>query len=140
MKYKSILLFVLLVAIIASFNLVSCHKYESEDDGYSEWNAVTEADSVIYARARTAYLEDPANKGTADFMIMQFLSQSPHAVRTEAVEKGLNYQFACRDEYFITVYKGNGDDIGKVIEIVEGYDNFPGPIPPDPKKRDTLIW
>ena len=140
MKFKSILLFVVLVAIIASFSLVSCHKDEPVGDVYSEWMDMTAADSVIYARARTAYLEDPANKGTADFMIMQILSQNPYAVRTEAVEKGLNYQFACRDEYFITVYKGNGDNIGKVIEIAVGYDNFPAPIPPDPRKRDTLIY
>lgn len=104
---------------------------------------MTEADSVIYARARTAYLDDPANEGSADFMIMQFLSQNPHAVRTEAVEKGMNYHFACRD-YIVTVYKGNGDDIGKVIEIVAQNDAeglpFPPPIPPDPRIRDTLIY
>lgn len=140
MKYKSILLFVVLVAIIASFNFISCHKYEPESDDYSEWMPTTEADYAIYAKARQAYLDDPSNEGSADFMIMQFLSHKPDAVRTKAVEKGRNYQFACGDEYFITVYKGTGDDIGKVIEIIEGYDAIPGLIPPQPRKRDTLIY
>lgn len=138
MKNKSILLFILLVAIIASLNFVSCHKHVSDD--YSEWTETTEADSVIYAKARVAYLDDPANEGSADYMIMQFLSHNPYAVRTKAVENGTNYQFACFDEFVVTVYKGTGDKVGKVIEIMVGYDSFPGPIPPDPKKRDTLIW
>lgn len=132
MKYKSILLFVLLVAIIASFSLVSCHKDEPVGDVYSEWMDMTAADSVIYARARTSYLEDPANKGTADFMIMQFLSHKPDAVRTKAVEKGRNYQFACGD-YVVTVYKGDGDGIGKVIAVEVGNDTYGPPI-----QRDTI--
>ena len=141
MKYKSILLFVLLVAIIASFNFISCHKYEPENDDYSEWAETTEADSVIYAKARVAYLEDPANEGLADYVIMQFLSHNPYAVRTKAVENGTNYQFACFDEFVVTVYKGTGDKVGKVIEIMEGsLDGFPAPIPPNPRKRDTLIY
>ena len=49
MKYKSVLLFVLLAAIIVSVNIVSCHKYEKESDDYSEWMVMTEIDSVIYA-------------------------------------------------------------------------------------------
>lgn len=140
MKFKSILLFVVLVAIIASFSLVSCHKDEPEKDDYSEWTETTEADSVIYAKARVAYLEDPANEGSADYVIMQFLSHNPYAVRTKAVENGMNYQFACFDNYVVTVYKGTGDKVGKVIEIIEGYDAIPGPIPPKPRKRDTLIY
>ena len=99
MKYKSILLFVVLVAIIASFNFISCHKYQPENDGYSEWMVTTEADSVIYAKARTSFLDDPANASSADFMIMQFLSQKPDAVRTMAMENGMNYQFACQAGY-----------------------------------------
>ena len=67
-----------------------------------------------------------------------------YAKRTKAVENGMNYQFACFDNYVVTVYKGTGDKVGKVIEIlVGGYDNdtpFPGPIPPNPRKRDTLIY
>lgn len=137
MKYKSILLFVALVAIIASFNFVSCNKYESESDGYSAWTEVTEADSVIFAKARTAFLNDPANAGSADFMIMQLLS-NPYAVRTMAVENGMNYQFACKDEYVVTVYKGNGDGIGKVIAVEAGVDDGYIPIPP-PRKRDTIF-
>ena len=142
MKYKSILLFVVLVAIIASFSLVSCHKDEPENDDYSVWWEMTEVDSVIYAKARAAYLEDPENKGKAEYMIIQFLSQNPLAVRTKAVENGMNYQFACFDNYVVTVYKGTGDKVGKVIEIEEGsnVDGVPGPIPPKPRKRDTLIY
>lgn len=143
MKFKSILLFVVLVAIIASFNFTSCHKYESVSSGYSEWMETTEADSVIYAKARVAYLDDPANEGSADYVVMQFLSHNPYAVRTKAVEDGTNYQFACFDEFVVTVYKGTGDKVGKVIEIMEGSlvgnDGFPAPIPPNPVKRDTLI-
>ena len=132
MKYKSILLFAVLATIIAFFNFTSCHKYEGND--YSEWMPTTEADSVIYAKARKAYLDDPANKGTAEFKIMEFLSGNPYAVRKEAVENGTNHQFACMDEFIVTVYKGNGDDIGKVIKIEVGqYDTFIGPV-----KRDTI--
>ena len=131
MKYKSILFFVALVAIIASFNFISCHKYEPENDGYSAWTELTEADSVIYAKARAAFLDDPANASSADFKIMQFLS-NPYAVRTKAVENGMNYQFACRDKYVVTVYKGDGDGIGKVIAVEVGNDTY-GPI-----QRDTI--
>ena len=144
MKNKSILLFVLLLAIFVASNFISCRKYVPENDGYSVWYEMTEVDSVIYAKARVAYLEDSANEGTVEYVIMQFLSQSPYAVRTKAVEKGLNYQFACRDLYVVTVYKGTGDKVGKVIEIMEGSlvgnDGFPAPIPPKPRKRDTLIY
>ena len=132
MKYKSILLFVLLVAIIASFNFISCHKYEPENDGYSAWTELTEADSVIYAKARAAFLDDPANASSADFKIMQLLS-NPYAVRTKAVENGMNYQFACRDKYVVTVYKGDGDGIGKVIAVEVGNDTYGPPI-----QRDTI--
>ena len=144
MKNKLILLFVVLVAIIASFNFISCHKQVTENDDYSVWWEMTEVDSVIYAKARAAYLEYPENKGKAEYMIIQFLSQNPLAVRTKAVENGMNYQFACFDNYVVTVNKGTGDKVGKVIEIMEGSlvgnDGFPGPIPPKPRKRDTLIY
>ena len=142
---KLILLFGLLVAISVSFNLASCSKDESdiENYDYSTWADLTDADSVIYAKARAAYLEDPANKGKAEYMVIQFLSQNPFAVRTKAVENGTNYQFACFDNYVVTVYKGTSDKVGKVIEIMEGSlvgdGGFPGPIPPNPKKRDTII-
>ena len=93
---------------------------------------------------RVAYLEDSANEGTVEYVIMQFLSHNPYAVRTKAVENGTNYQFACKDGYAVTVYKGTGDKVGKVIEIMEGSlvgnDGFPAPIPPNPRKRDTLIY
>ena len=58
MKSQSILLFAMLLAIFGVSNFISCHK------------------SV------------PENKGTPEYMIMQFLSHNPHAVRTKAVEKG----------------------------------------------------
>ena len=141
MKNKSILLFILLMAIFVASNVISCRKYVPENDGYSVWYEMTEVDSVIYAKARAAYLEDPENKGKAEYMIMQFLSHNPHAVRTKAVENGMNYQFACRDSYAVTVYKGTGDKVGKVIEINGGYDaSRPTPPAPNPQKRDTLIY
>lgn len=135
MKNKSILLFVLLLAIFSVSNFISCHKYVPENDGYSVWWEMTEVDSVIYAKARAAYLEDPENKGKAEYMIIQFLSQNPLAVRTKAVENGMNYQFACFDNYVVTVYKGTGDKVGKVIEIeeVSNVDGFPC-------KRDTIPY
>ncbi len=139
MKYKSILLFVLLVAIIASFNFISCQKDEPESGDYSEWMEMTEADSVIYAKARAAYLEDLTNASAANYKIMQLLSHNPDAVRTKAVENGKNYQFACR-EYVVTVYKGNGDEVGKVIEIEAGYDQLPHPYIPEPRKHDTILY
>lgn len=140
MKNKSILLFVLLLAIFSVSNFISCHKYVPENDGYSKWTEMTEVDSVIYAKARAVYLEDPANEGTVEYVIMQFLSHNPYAVRTKAVENGTNYQFACLDNYVVTVYKGTGDKVGKVIEIEEGSNVDGGPIQPAPRKRDTLIY
>lgn len=90
MKNKSILLFILLLAFFVASNLISCRKYVPENDGYSVWHEMTEVDSVIYAKASAAYLEDPENKGKAEYMIMQFLSQHPLAVRTKAVENGIH--------------------------------------------------
>lgn len=136
MKYKSILFFVALVAIIASFNFVSCHKYEPENDGYSAWTELTEADFVIYAEARTAFLNDPANAGSVEYMIMQFLTSKPYSVRTQAVENGKNYQFTVTDGYVVTVYKGNGDGVGKVIAVEVVNDTS---LPPHPVKRDTTV-
>ena len=133
---KLILLFGLLVAISVSFNFISCHKSESEGDGYSEWMETTEVDSVIYAKARKAYLDDPANVSSPDFKIIQFLSGKPFAVRTQTVKgKGKNYQFAF-PEIVVTVYKGNNDEVGKVIKVEdeEGDDQFIGPV-----KRDTIF-
>ena len=140
MKNKSILLFVLLLAIFVASNFISCHKFVPENDDYSEWWEMTEEDSVIYAKARVAYLDDPANEGTDEFTIIQFLSRNPYAVRTKAVESGTNYQFAWRDMFVVTVYKGTGDKVGKVIEIMGGDDASPGPIPPNPRKRDTIPY
>lgn len=136
MKYKSILFFVALVAIIASFNFVSCHKYEPENDDYSAWTELTEADFVIYAEARTAFLNDPANAGSVEYMIMQFLTSKPYSVRTQAVENGKNYQFTVTDGYVVTVYKGNGDGVGKVIAVEVVNDTS---LPPHPVKRDTTV-
>lgn len=139
MKYKSILLFVLLAAIIVSVNIVSCHKYEKESDDYSEWMVMTEIDSVIYAKARAAYLDDPANATAPEYEMMKSLSE-PYAVRTKAVENGMNYQFAftiC----VVTICKSDGDEVGKVIEI-QGYSDYPTPAPPTypQQRRDTIPY
>ena len=137
MKFKSILLFVLLVAIVASFNLVSCHKYEPEDDGYSDWAEVTEADLDVFAKARAAYLDDPVNATAPEYEMMKSHSE-PYAVRTKAVENGMNYQFAftiC----VVTIYKGDGDEVGKVIEIQGASDGGPG-LPTYPQRRDTIPY
>ncbi len=143
MKHKSILLFFLLAATIASFNLVSCRTNEPDNDGYSEWAVLTEADSVIYAKARTAYLDDPANVVSGDYAIIMFLSHNPCYVRTREVPNGSgrNYQFLCTDDYVVTVFKAYGEDIGKVTEIlVSGSDGYPAPVPPAPRKRDTIPY
>ena len=135
MKFKSILLFVLLVAIVASFNLVSCHKNAPENDGYSDWTKVTEADLDVFAKARAAYLDNPANATASEQEMMKSLSE-PYAVRTKAVENGMNYQFAftiC----VVTICKSGGDEVGKVIEIQEASD-YGAPVPPTPQKRDTI--
>ena len=137
MKFKSILLFVLLVAIVASFNLVSCHKNDLENDGYSDWTKVTEADLDVFAKARAAYLDDPANATAPKYEMMKSLSE-PYAVRTKAVGNGMNYQFAftiC----VVTICKGDGDEVGKVIEI-QGASDYGVPTPPDPKRRDTIPY
>lgn len=128
---KNRYLFVLMLAIIASFSFVSCseNETETESEEYSEWAQAREADFVIYAKAREAYLDDPANASSKNFMIMRFLSGNPYAVRTKAVKNGKNYQFAFND-YVVTVCKGNGDEIGKVIEVEVGFDEVP------PFKRD----
>ena len=136
MKFKSIFLFVLLVAIVASFNIISCHKYEPEDDGYSDWTEVTEADLDVFAKARAAYLDDPANATASEYEMMKSLSE-PYALRTKAVENGMNYQFAftiC----VVTIHKSGGDEVGKVIEI-QGASDYGTP-PPTPQKRDTIIY
>ena len=138
MKFKSILLFVLLVAIVASFSLISCHKYEPEDDGYSVWTEVTEADLDVFAKARAAYLDDPANATAPEYVNMKSLSE-PYAVRTKAEENGMNYQFAftiC----VVTIYKSDGDEVGKVREI-QGASDYGTPGPPlPPGRRDTIPY
>ena len=137
MKFKSILLFVLLVAIVASFNLVSCHKNDLENDGYSDWTEVTEADLDVIAKARAAYLDDPTNATAPEYEIMKSLSEL-YAVRTKAVENGMNYQFAftiC----VVTIHKSDGDEVGKVIEI-QGYSDYGTPTPPKPQGRDTIPY
>ena len=137
MKFKLILLFVLLVAIVASFNLVSCHKYEPEDDGYSDWTEVTEADLDVFAKARVAYLDDPANVTAPEYEMMKSLSE-PYAVRTKAEGNGMNYQFAftiC----VVTICKSDGDEVGKVIEI-QGASDYGKPVPPTPQGRDTIPY
>ena len=137
MKFKSILFFVLLVAIVASFNLVSCHKNDPENDGYSVWTKVTEADLDVFAKARAAYLDDPANATASEYETMKTLSE-PYAVRTKAVENGMNYQFAftiC----VVTIHKSDGDDVGKVIKIQEA-GNYGTPVPPTPQRRDTIPY
>lgn len=147
---KSFLVLGFLAIISISFNLGSCNKDENiVSHAYSAWTEkMTDADSVIYAKARAAYLNYPANDDSTYCKFMS-LPQNPYAVRTKEVEDGIVYQFACRD-YIVTVYMGNGAEVGKVIEIEVGYDHIiplnsiptflPGPIPPDPRKRDTIIY
>ena len=138
MKFKSILFFVLLVAIVASFNLVSCHKYEQEDDGYSDWTEVTEADLDVFTKARVAYLDDPANVTAPEYEMMKSLSE-PYAVRTKAEGNGMNYQFAFTIRV-VTICKSDGDEVGKVIEIQVASDyGTPGP-PTYPQRRDTIPY
>lgn len=138
MKFKSILLFVLLVAIVASFSLISCHKNDPENDGYSDWTEVTVADLDVFAKARAAYLDDPANAADPEYEMMKSLSE-PYAVRTKAVENGMNYQFAftiC----VVTIHKSDGDEVGKVIEI-QGASDYGTPVPPTPPgRRDTIPY
>ena len=137
MKFKSIFLFVLLVAIVASFNLVSCHKNDLENDGYSDWTEVIEADLDVFAKARAAYLDDPANATASEYEMMKSLSE-PYALRTKAVENGMNYQFTftiC----VVTICKSDGDEVGKVIEI-QGASDYGTPVPPTPQRRDTIPY
>ena len=135
MKFKSILLFVLLVAIVASFNFISCHKYEPEDDGYSDWTEVTGADLDVFTKARVAYLDDPANVTAPEYEMMKSISE-PYAVRTKAEGKGIDYQFSSA-MFIVTIYKGDGEEIGKVIEI-QNIDDYGTPQPPKPQGRDTI--
>ena len=137
MKFKLIFLFVLLVAIVASFNLVSCHKYEPEDDGYSDWTEVTGADLDVFTKARVAYLDDPANVTAPEYEMMKSFSE-PYAVRTKAEGKGIDYQFSSA-MFIVTIYKGDGEDIGKVIEIQSIVD-YGTPLPPKPQGRDTIPY
>ena len=118
MKYKSILLFVLLVAIIASFNFISCHKYEPENDDYSDRRELTEVDLDVYFKAREAYLDDPANAADPEYSLIESFASKPSTVRTKVVEKGINYQFSSA-MFVVTIYKGDSDEVGKVIEIEE---------------------
>ena len=138
MKFKSVLFLVLLVAIVASFNLVSCHKYEPEDDGYSDWTEVTEADLDVFAKARAAYLDDPANATAPEYEMMKSLS-GPYAVRTKAEGNCMNYRFAftiC----VVTIHKSGGNEVGKVIEI-QGASDYGTPGPPLlPGRRDTIPY
>ena len=96
---------------------------------------MTPADSVIYAQARRAFLEDTANTGSLNYHLMQFLSHTPYAVRNKVMEKAKNYQFACRD-YFVTVYKGDDAEVGTVTEIIPE-DEFSDEYP-DSRRRDTI--
>ncbi|MBQ0124181.1 MAG: hypothetical protein KBS58_04985 [Bacteroidales bacterium] len=138
MKFKSVLFFVLLVAIVASFSFISCHKNDPENDGYSVWTEGTEADLDVFAKARAAYLDDPANATAPEYEMMKSLSE-PYAVRTKAEGKGIVYQFSSA-MLIVTIYKGDGDEVGKVIEIQGASDGGPGlPPPPTPVKRDTII-
>lgn len=138
MKLNRFFLFVLLVAIVASFSLISCHKNDPEDDGYSDWTEVTVADLDVFAKARAAYLDDPANAADPEYEMMKSLSK-PYAVRTKAVENGMNYQFAftiC----VVTICKSDGDEVGKVIEI-QGASDYGTPAPPTyPQRRDTIPY
>ena len=125
-----------MVAIVASFNLVSCHKNDPENDGYSDWTEVTETDLDVFAKARAAYLDDPANATASEYEMMKSLSE-PYAVRTKAEGNCMNYQFAftiC----VVTIHKSDGDEVGKVIEIQGASDD--GPAPPPIPRRDTIPY
>ena len=119
---------------VAAIMLAGCGK---ESDDYSEWMVMTEIDSVIYAKARAAYLDDPANATAPEYEMMKSLSE-PYAVRTKAVENGMNYQFAFTI-YVVTICKSDGDEVGKVIEI-QGYSDYGMPTPPKPQGRDTIPY
>lgn len=136
-----IMAFILLTTSVAPLTLTSCSKDEEEETGietdsddYSPWRDVTDADSIIFADARTAFLSNPANVGSTEFMTLQVLPIKPLAVRTKAIKGvGTNYQFdfiTCE----ITVLKGDNDEVGTVIEVITE-DSGPGY---HPIKRDTI--
>ena len=133
MKYKSILLFAILAALFASMNFVSCHEYDHENDGYSDWTELTEADSVVFAEARAAYLNDSTNATRPEYVTLKSIESKPSAVRTQVVEKGRYYQFDLA-VFVVTIYKGNDDKVGTVIGIEMENDSKPG----RPVKRDTI--
>ena len=137
MKFISVLFFVLLVAIVASFRFIACHKNDPENDGYSDWTKVTEADLDVFAKARAAYLDDPANATASEYEMMKSISE-PYAVRTKAEGKGIDYQFSSA-MFIVTIYKGDGEDLGKVIEIQGASDGGPG-LPTPPGRRDTIPY
>ena len=123
------------LTIFQTTNLTPYHKNDPDNDGYSDWTEVTEADLDVFAKARAAYLDDPANAAAPEYEMMKSLSE-PYAVRTKAVENGMNYQFAftiC----VVTICKSDGDEVGKVIEI-QGASDYGKPTPPKPQGRDTI--
>ena len=81
MKYKSILLFVMLIVIVAPFNFISCHKHELENDDYSDWTELTESDLDVYFKARAAYLDDPANATDPEYSLIESFASKPSHVR-----------------------------------------------------------
>ena len=119
MKTKSILTFVLLAVITASFCFTSCSEDEKESNSeyYSDWMEVTDADSIVFAKARMAFINDPENAGSASCKLLESLPDKPKAVKIEIEEKGKYYQFAFQ-HCEVTVYKGNGDKVGRVTLIV----------------------
>lgn len=135
-----------MVITSAFFNLTSCSKDEDEEAGivsheYSDWMEMTETDSVRYAKARAAFLDDPGNAKSPHYLLLKSLSGNPYAVRTQiaATREGINYQFAF-PEIVVTVYIGNDDEVGKVIMIEAGFGLIPGPLPTYPRRRDTIPY
>ena len=95
------------------------------------------ADLDVFAKARAAYLDDPANVTAPEYEMMKSISE-PYAVRTKAEGNGMNYQFAftiC----VVTICKSDGDEVGKVIEI-QSIGDYGTPLPPKPQGRDTIPY
>ena len=84
----------------------------------------------LYFKAREAYLDDPANAADPDYSLIESFASKPSTVRTKVVEKGINYQFSSA-MFVVTIYKGDSDEVRKVIEIEENMPSYP-------RRRDTI--
>lgn len=137
-KPMMVLLFILQAFLFTSFVFVSCSKDDNDIDigsgDYSDWREVTDADSAVFANARQAFMADTANISSQEYQMLQFLPEKPLEVRTKIEQKGgMNYQFnfsICE----VTVFKGDNDEVGKIIEVITSAS--PGLI--YPARRDTI--